>query len=81
MNEQGWRRLTFRFAIFFLAMAVLNEAVWRTQTTDFWVTFKVFGIAGLTFLFGMTQMPLLNRHRIDDVPPEQKNSKPANPGL
>lgn len=64
MDDKGWRRLTFRFAIFFAAMAVLNEIVWRTQSTDLWVTFKVFGLAGLTFLFGMCQMPLLNRHHL-----------------
>ena len=64
MNDEGWRRLTFRFGIFFIAMALLNEAVWRTQSTDFWVSFKVFGIMGLTFLFILTQLPLLNRHQI-----------------
>ena len=62
MDDMGWCRLTLRFAIFFAAMAVLNEIVWRTQSTDFWVSFKVFGLMGLTFLFGMCQMPLLNRH-------------------
>jgi len=67
MDETGWRRLTFRFAIFFAAMAVLNEIVWRTQTTDMWVTFKVFGLMGLTFLFGMCQMPLLNKHSIEET--------------
>ena len=61
MNDEGWRRLTFRFGIFFVAMALLNEAVWRTQSTDFWVSFKVFGIMGLTFLFSLTQLPLLRR--------------------
>ena len=64
MDEAGWRALTFRFALFFIAMAGLNELVWRTQSTDFWVAFKVFGLAGLTFAFGMCQMPLLQRHRI-----------------
>ena len=64
MNDEGWRRLTFRFGIFFVAMALLNEAVWRTQSTDFWVSFKVFGIMGLTFLFILTQLPLLNHHHI-----------------
>ena len=66
MNDEGWRRLTFRFGVFFAAMALLNEAVWRTQSTDFWVSFKVFGIMGLTFVFILTQLPLLNRHRIAD---------------
>ncbi len=67
MDDLGWRRLTFRFGCFFAIMAVVNEAVWRTQSTDFWVTFKVFGLMGLTFVFGMLQMPLLNRHRIDEA--------------
>jgi intracellular septation protein len=47
-------------------MAVANEIVWRTQTTDFWVTFKVFGIMALTFAFSMTQIPILNRHRVEE---------------
>lgn len=62
MDDDGWRKLTFRFALFFAAMAVLNEIVWRTQSTDLWVTFKVFGIMGLTFVFMMTQIPLLKAH-------------------
>lgn len=66
MDEAGWRKLTLRFALFFLAMAVLNEIVWRTQSTDFWVNFKVFGLFGLTLVFSLAQMPLLNRHRIPD---------------
>ncbi len=66
MDDVGWRRLTFRFGCFFAAMAVVNEIVWRTQSTDTWVTFKVFGLMGLTFVFGMFQIPLLNRHHIDE---------------
>ena len=66
MDEAGWRKLTLRFALFFLAMAVLNEFVWRTQSTDFWVNFKVFGLFGLTMVFSLAQMPLLQRHRIPD---------------
>ncbi len=62
MEDEGWRKLTFRFALFFAVMAVVNEAVWRTQTTDFWVNYKVFGIMGLTMVFVMTQLPLLNRY-------------------
>ena len=65
MTDAGWNRLTFRFGMFFVAMALLNELVWRTQSTDFWVSFKVFGIMGLTFAFVLTQLPLLNRHRVD----------------
>lgn len=66
MNDEGWRLLTLRFGVFFAGMALLNELVWRTQSTDFWVSFKVFGIMGLTFAFILTQLPLLNRYRIAD---------------
>jgi intracellular septation protein len=62
LTEQGWRVLTVRWALFFLALAGLNELVWRTQTTDVWVTFKVFGLIGLTVLFSLAQMPLVRRH-------------------
>ncbi len=64
MDEQGWRKLTFRFGLFFLAMAGLNEAVWRTQSTDVWVSFKVFGILGLTLVFALAQTPLMRRHHL-----------------
>lgn len=65
MDQEGWRRLTFRFAVFFAAMAGLNEAVWRTQPENLWVYYKVFGIMGLTILFAMTQAPLMKRHHLD----------------
>lgn len=66
MDDAGWRILTRNFGLFFLAMAVLNEAVWRTQTEQFWVNFKVFGLMALTFAFSLTQIPVLNRHRIEE---------------
>ncbi|MCW9034864.1 MAG: septation protein A [Alphaproteobacteria bacterium] len=62
MEDEGWRKLTVRFALFFAAMAVINEVVWRTQSTDFWVNYKVFGIMGLTMVFVLTQTPLLTRY-------------------
>lgn len=65
LTDRGWRLLTIRFGLFFVAMAGLNELVWRTQSTDFWVNFKVFGILGLTMLFMVTQMPLIKRHSIE----------------
>jgi intracellular septation protein len=61
LTEEGWRRLTLRWALFFLALAVLNEIVWRTQTTDVWVSFKVFGVVPLTFVFAALQYPLLTK--------------------
>ena len=62
LTEEGWRGLPVRWAVFFLALAVLNEIVWRTQTTDFWVSFKVFGIIPLTFVFAALQYPLLQKY-------------------
>lgn len=61
ISVTAWRTLTVRFILFFLASAVLNEIVWRTQSTDFWVNFKVFGLMGLTFIFIISQMPFINR--------------------
>lgn len=74
MADAGWRGLTWRYGLFFIAMATLNEAVWRTQTTDFWVNFKVFGLPLLTIVFIMIQMPFMNRHMIDD--PETNDNAP-----
>jgi intracellular septation protein len=62
LNDEGWRKLTLRWAVFFLALAVVNEIVWRTQTTDFWVSFKVFGVVPLTFVFAALQYPLLQKY-------------------
>ncbi|MBB4041360.1 intracellular septation protein [Microvirga flocculans] len=64
LTEEGWRKLTLRWALFFFALAALNEIVWRTQTDDFWVKFKVFGIMPLTIAFALAQTPLLLRHEI-----------------
>jgi intracellular septation protein len=61
VTEEGWRILTWRWAFFFLALAVLNEIVWRTQTTDLWVKFKTFGFMPLTLLFALAQAPLIVR--------------------
>lgn len=66
MDETGWRRLTLRFALFFAAMAVLNEIVWRTQSTDVWVAFKFVGIIVLTFVFMLAQLPLMQRHHLGE---------------
>ncbi|SCY16544.1 septation protein A [Microvirga guangxiensis] len=62
LTEEGWRKLTFRWAMFFFALAAINEIVWRTQTTDFWVSFKVFGIMPLTIAFAFAQTPLILRY-------------------
>ena len=61
MSNRAWNRFTLRYGLFFVAMAALNELVWRTQTTDLWVTFKVFGLPALTFLFILSQLPFVGR--------------------
>jgi intracellular septation protein len=62
LTDEGWRKLTWRWALFFLALAVLNEIVWRNFSTDVWVSFKLFGVVPLTFLFGAAQLPLLTKY-------------------
>ncbi|WP_193366625.1 septation protein A [Pelagibius marinus] len=62
LDDEGWHKLSFRFALFFVAMAALNEIVWRTQSTDLWVTFKVFGILALTFVFVVSQIYFMRAH-------------------
>ena len=62
LTEEGWRKLTLRWIAFFIAMAIVNELVWRNFSTDAWVSFKAFGFLPLTLLFALAQMPLLQRH-------------------
>ena len=64
LEEEGWKILTQRWIGFFIALAILNEVVWRTQSTDIWVNFKVFGILPITFIFTMTQFPLIKKYQI-----------------
>ena len=66
LTEEGWRKLSLRWGLFFLAMAVLNEIVWRTQSTTFWVNFKAFGFLPLTFIFAMAQYPLLQKYAVPE---------------
>jgi intracellular septation protein len=65
LTADGWRKLTLRWALFFFALAVLNEIVWRNASTDTWVNFKVFAVLPLTFLFGALQYPLLRRYAVE----------------
>jgi intracellular septation protein len=62
LTPEGWRLLTLRWAGFFVALAALNEIVWRGFSTDAWVAFKVWGVMPLTVLFALAQAPLLTRH-------------------
>jgi intracellular septation protein len=68
LTPEGWRKLTIRWALFFLVLAVLNEIVWRTQTTDTWVAFKVFGVVPLTFIFAAAQYSLLTKYAVPEEP-------------
>ena len=69
LDESGWRQLTWRWGLFFLALAVVNEVVWRNASTADWVSFKVWGIIPLIFLFALAQTPFVMKHHIE---PEQR---------
>ena len=65
LDDEGWRKLTLRWGVFFFLLAVLNEVVWRNFSDDFWITFKIWGIMPLTIAFMLTQFPLLQRHSLE----------------
>jgi intracellular septation protein len=65
LNEEGWKKLTFRWACFFVFLALLNEVAWRYLTTDQWVSFKVFAIMPITMVFAISQVGLLQRHALN----------------
>jgi intracellular septation protein len=75
LDEEGWKKLTRNWALFFVCMAILNEAVWRNTTTNFWVGFKLWGAIPLTFLFAIANVPMLVRHGMNLT-----DAKPAEPG-
>jgi intracellular septation protein len=64
LTDEGWRKLTLRWGLFFFALAVVNEILWRAVSTDVWVAFKAFGFLPLTFLFALSQVPLINRYTL-----------------
>ena len=65
LEERGWEILNQRWILFFIFLAILNEVVWRTQSEDFWVKFKVFGIMPITLIFTMFQIILINKYKKD----------------
>jgi intracellular septation protein len=75
LDEEGWRKLTRNWAIFFAFMAALNEVVWRNSSTDFWVGFKLWGALPLTFLFAAANIPMLLKHGL-----MKEDAVPAEPG-
>lgn len=74
LTAEGWRILTLRWTLWFVAMAVLNEVIWRTQTTEFWVAFKVFGMMPLTMAFAVAMMPLVKRYHLEPVSLEKSEA-------
>ncbi|MBG6174567.1 intracellular septation protein [Labrenzia sp. EL_208] len=66
LTDEGWRKLTLRWGLFFFVLAVINEIVWRSFSTDFWVNFKVFGVMPITLLFTLTQLPLIQKYAVTD---------------
>jgi intracellular septation protein len=75
IDAEGWRRLTIRWGVFFIAMAVLNEIVWRSVSTDTWVAFKTFGYLPITFVFALLQAPLLTKHAVEEEPDDGEAAK------
>ena len=65
LENEGWSKLNDRWAIFFISMAILNELVWRTQSEVFWVNFKLWGLLAITFLFTASQIPLIQKYKIE----------------
>ena len=76
LDHAGWVKLSFRWACLFVFLAVLNEVVWRSMSTDFWVNFKVFGNLPITLIFAMTQVPLINRHSLQPATTETQAGSP-----
>lgn len=70
MEDEGWRKLTVRWACFFVVLAIVNEVVWRNFSRDFWVSFKTFGVMPLTFVFMMAQVGLLQKYQITETTEE-----------
>jgi len=66
LTDEGWRQLSFRWGVFFVFLAGLNECIWRNFPTDFWVNFKVFGMLTLTLAFTFAQLPLIKRCWVEE---------------
>ena len=66
LNDQGWHKLNVRWMFFFIFLAILNEFVWRTQSEEFWVNFKVWGMLPITIIFTAFQIPLINKYKINE---------------
>ena len=66
LEEEGWKKLNYRWISFFIFVAILNEIVWRTQSEAFWVNFKVWGLLPISFIFAASQFPLINKYKLKE---------------
>ena len=66
LSDHGWNILNVRWIFFFFSVAILNELVWRTQSEEFWVNFKVWGLLPITFIFTAFQISIINKYKIDE---------------
>ena len=66
LEDEGWKKLNYRWISFFIFVAVLNEIVWRTQSEAFWVNFKVWGLLPISFIFAASQFPLINKYKLKE---------------
>tara|TARA_B100001769_G_C21835783_1_gene453748 strand:- start:84 stop:635 length:552 start_codon:yes stop_codon:yes gene_type:complete len=66
LEDMGWKILNNRWMFFFFGLAILNEFIWRTQSEEFWVNFKVWGMLPITIIFTAFQIPLINRYKLDE---------------
>ena len=65
LEDEGWKKLNLRWIYFFIFIAILNEFVWRTQSEEFWVNFKVWGLLPISFIFAAAQIPLINKYKLN----------------
>jgi intracellular septation protein len=77
LTAQGWRQLTINWAIYFVAMAIANEIVWRNFSWNFWVAYKLWGVIPLTFLFAAANLPMMLKHGLETDP--AKTARPGDP--
>jgi intracellular septation protein len=75
LTDRGWRILTWRWAVFFVFLAIVNEVVWRSFSTEFWAGFKLFGMLPLTMTFALLQVPTILKHAAE----EEAEAEPGRP--
>jgi intracellular septation protein len=76
LSERGWRLLTINWTIFFVVMAVANETIWRTMSTTFWASYKLWGVLPLTFVFAALNIPMLMKHGLQLEDPKEEEATP-----